>query len=92
MIVNSSTYQVVELNGANTLVDTRDDFLCDSSSIDMLRIKTITQSRHTSRDLIELYTLFASVCKAIPLVQSKSPNKTRDKEKYFQSLYIYIYI
>ena len=31
----------------------------------MLGIKAITQSRHTSRDLIELYTLFASVCKSL---------------------------
>lgn len=57
-----NTYQVVQLNGVNTLVDTGDDLLCDSRSIDMIRIKAVTQSRHTSRDLIELYTLFTSVC------------------------------
>lgn len=67
------TYQVVQLNGANTLVDTRDDLLCDSSSIDMLRVKAVTKSRDTRSDLIELYAFFASVCKnSVVLAQSSS--------------------
>jgi hypothetical protein len=36
-------YQVVQLNCRDTLVDARDDFLSDSGSVDMLRIKPITE-------------------------------------------------
>jgi len=67
------TYQVVQLNGANTLVDTRDDLLCDSSSINMLRIKAVAKSRDTRSDLIELYAFFASVWKnSVVLAQSST--------------------
>jgi hypothetical protein len=44
------------------LVDTRDDFLGDSCGIDMFGIKSITQSRDTGCDLVELDTLLASIC------------------------------
>lgn len=67
------TYQVVQFNGANALVNTRDDLLCDSSSIDMLRVKTVTKSRDTSSNLIELYAFFASVCKnSVVLAQNST--------------------
>ena len=57
-----STYQVVEFDGGDTLVDTRDDLLGDSSSVDMLRVESITEPRHTSGNLVELHAFFASVC------------------------------
>lgn len=65
------TYQVVQFNGTNTLVDTRNDLLCDSSSIDMLGVKAVTKSRDTRSDLVELYALFASVCKKFGCVSPK---------------------
>jgi hypothetical protein len=55
------TYQVVQLNGVDTLVDTRDDLLRDSSSIDVIRVEAITKPRHTGSDLVELHAFFASV-------------------------------
>lgn len=55
-------YQVIELNGVDTLVDTRDDFLGNGGSIDVLRVQAVTQPRHTGSDLVELHAFFASVC------------------------------
>lgn len=55
------SYQVVQLNGVHTLVDTRDDFLGDSSSIDVLGVEAVTQSRNTGSDLIELHAFLASI-------------------------------
>lgn len=57
-----SAYQVVQLDGSDTLVDTRDNLLGDSGSIDMLRVEAVTEPRHTGSDLIELHAFFASVC------------------------------
>jgi hypothetical protein len=56
------SYQIVKLNGVHTLVDTRDDFLGDGSSIDVLRVEAVTQSRNTGSDLIELHAFLASIC------------------------------
>lgn len=36
----------------------------------MLRVKAVTQSRHTGGDLVELDTLLASVCTICTLVQA----------------------
>lgn len=55
------THQVIQLNGVDTLVYTRDDLLRDGGSIDVLRVKAITKPRHTGRDLVELHAFFASV-------------------------------
>jgi hypothetical protein len=62
------TYQVVQLDGVDTLVDTRDDLLRDSSSINVIRVEAITKPRHTGSDLVELHAFFASVCEKIALV------------------------
>ena len=35
-------YQIIELNGCDTLIHARDDLLCDSCSIDVIGIKAIT--------------------------------------------------
>lgn len=55
------TYQVVELDCGNPLVNTGDDSLCDGSGINMFGVKAIAQSRDASSDLIELHTLLAAV-------------------------------
>lgn len=55
-------HQVVQLDGGNALVNTRDDLLCDSSRIDMVRIKTIAQSRDTRSDFVELDAFCPAVC------------------------------
>lgn len=54
-------YQVIELDGGNTLVDTRDDLHGDGSSVDMVRIEAVTQPGDTSCDLVELNTLLTSI-------------------------------
>jgi hypothetical protein len=60
--VNSySTYQIVKLYCGNTLVDTRDDLLRDSSRINMIGVKAITQSGDTGCDFIKLHALLAAV-------------------------------
>lgn len=38
-----------------------DDLLRDGGGVDMLRVETITQSRHTGGDLVELNAFLASV-------------------------------
>ena len=57
-----ATHQVIKFNGVDALVDTRDNFLSNSSSIHMLRVEAVTQSRHTGSDFVELYAFFASIC------------------------------
>jgi len=56
-----ATYEVVQLNSGDTLVNTRDDLLCDCCGVDMLGIQSVTQSGDTSCDLVELNTFLASV-------------------------------
>lgn len=56
-----TTYQIVQLDGAHTLVDTRDNLLCDGSSIDVLGVEAVTQPRDTGSDLVELNAFFASI-------------------------------
>ena len=60
-VENVFTYQVIKLYCRNTLVDTRDDLLCDCSCINMVGIESVAQSRDTSCDLVELNALLASV-------------------------------
>ncbi len=55
------SHQVVKLNGGDTLVDPRDDFLGNGSSIDMVGIKSITQPGNASGDLVELNPLLAAI-------------------------------
>lgn len=56
------TYQIVKFHSCDALVDTRDNFLRDCSSINVFWVKSITQSGDASCDLVELDTLFASIC------------------------------
>lgn len=55
------TYQVVELNGGDTLVDTSNDLHGDCSGIDVLGVKAITEPRDASCDLVELHALLAAI-------------------------------
>jgi len=55
------TYQVVELDGGNALVDTGNDLHGDCSGIDVLWIEAITKPRDTSCDLVELHALLAAI-------------------------------
>ena len=64
----ANTYKIVKFDSRNTLVDTGDDLLGDCCSIDMFGVESITQSRNTSCDLVELNALLASVCKTDELV------------------------
>ena len=38
----SKAYQVVQLGGVDTLVDTRDDLHCDGSGVDMVWVEAVT--------------------------------------------------
>lgn len=58
---SEQTHEIVKFNCCNALVYTRDDFLCDGSSIDMFRIQSITQPRYSGSDLVELDAFFTSV-------------------------------
>ena len=55
------TYQVIQLDRGHALVDARDDFLSDSSGIDMVRIQAVTEPGNSGRDLVELDALLASI-------------------------------
>jgi len=59
--VKFEAYQVVELDGSDTLVDTGNDLHGDCSGIDVLWVKAITEPRDTSCDLVELHTLLAAI-------------------------------
>ena len=39
-----STYQIIQLNGSDTLVDTRDNLLCDCCGVYMVGIQPVAQS------------------------------------------------
>jgi hypothetical protein len=58
----TDTYKIIKLYRCNTLVDTRDDFLCDGSCVNMFGVEAITQTRNSSCDLVELNALLASIC------------------------------
>lgn len=60
-----ATDQVVKLNRRDALIDTRDDLLCNCCGINMLGIETITQTRDSSCDLVELNALLAPICRLI---------------------------
>lgn len=61
-------YQIVKLDSGHTLIDTRDDLLCDCSCVDMFRIKSVTQPRHAGCDLVELHSLLASIYESVSVV------------------------
>lgn len=72
-----SSYQIVELDGGNTLVDTRDDLHGDGGGVDMVRVKAVTQPRDTGSDLVKCNTLLAPIwyalvhaCRDVLLTQS----------------------
>jgi hypothetical protein len=58
---HGTAYQVIKFDGGHSLIDTRDDFLCDSSGINVLCVQAITEPRNTSGDLVELNALLAAV-------------------------------
>lgn len=58
---NRVTYQVVQLDGGDTLIYAIDHFHGDGCGVDMLRVEAVTEPRHTSCDLVELNTLFAAI-------------------------------
>jgi hypothetical protein len=60
-VVGGFAYQVVQLDGAHTLVDTRDNLLGDSSCIDVFGVEPVTQPRDTSSDLVELHAFLAPI-------------------------------
>ena len=57
----SGTHQVVQLDCRHSLVDTRDDLLCNGGSINVLRVKAVAQSHYTGCDLVELHAFLASI-------------------------------
>jgi hypothetical protein len=58
-------YKIVKLNRCNTLVHTGDNLLRDCCCVDMLGVETITQTRDSSCDLVELNALLASIYRLI---------------------------
>jgi hypothetical protein len=55
------TDEIVKLDCRDTTVYTVDDLLCDHDGVDMVHVKTITQSRDTRCDLVELDAFLASI-------------------------------
>lgn len=62
------TNQIVELNSCDTSIHTTDDLLGDLDRINMHWVKTVTKSRHTRCDLVELDTLLATIWMVVSLV------------------------
>ena len=59
--VKDATYQIVELDGGDTLVNTSNDLHGDRRGIDVLWVEAITEPRHTGCDLVELDALLAAI-------------------------------
>lgn len=58
------TYEIVKLDGGNTLVYAIDNLHGDGGWVDMLWVEAIAEPRHTSRDLVELDAFLAAICEA----------------------------
>ena len=54
-------YQVVQLDSGDALIDTRNNLLCDGSSVDVFCVQAIAQAGNACSDLVELHSLFAVV-------------------------------
>jgi hypothetical protein len=61
------TYQVVQLDCGDTLVHARNDFLGDSSGVNVIRVQAITQPGDTGCDLVELHAFFASIYMSVSI-------------------------
>lgn len=53
--------QIVELDGCDTAIHTTDHLLGNLDRINMHWVKTVTESRHTRCDLVELDALLATI-------------------------------
>lgn len=62
--------QIVELNGCDTSIHTTDDLLGNLDRINMHGVKTITKSRDTRCDLVELDALLATIWRAVSLMDA----------------------
>lgn len=62
-----ATYKIVELNGCNTTIDTRDDLLGNGHRVYMVHVKTVTEPGDSCRDLVELDAFLTSIWAAISL-------------------------
>lgn len=60
-MMRRDTYKIIELNGGDTTIDTRDDLLGDGDRVDVVHVEAITQPGDTGRDLVELNALLASI-------------------------------
>ena len=59
---HSIAYKIIKLDRGDSLVNTRDDLLSDSSWIDMFGVESITETRDTSGNFIKLNAFFAIIC------------------------------
>lgn len=71
-VADVETYQIIKFNCSNTLVDTRDDLLGDCCGINMFSVESVTQSRNSGCDLVELNTLLATICEGISIDSRRS--------------------
>lgn len=82
----SETYQVIKLNGSDTTIHTRDDLLGDGNGVNMVGVESVTQTRYTGGDLVELDTLLAAIC---PTSESSGNVKGWHREKHTSLLDIH---
>lgn len=57
------SYQVVKFNCSDAMIDSRNHPLGDGRSVDMFRVKSVTQSRYPGRDFVKLDTFLTAVCR-----------------------------
>ncbi|KAH3677659.1 hypothetical protein OGATHE_000313 [Ogataea polymorpha] len=53
--------KVIQLDGGDAMIDTRDDSLGNGNGLDVLWVEAVAQSRHSGGDLVESDWLFAPV-------------------------------
>jgi hypothetical protein len=63
------------------LIHARDDLLGYGGGIDMIWIKAIAKPRHTGRDLVELYALFAPIWNMILLIIQNENRRAKGRPR-----------
>lgn len=60
-LLRHGTYEIIQLRGCDTPINTRNHLLGDRDGIDMLHVESITQAGNPRCDLVELNALLAPI-------------------------------
>jgi hypothetical protein len=78
----SWTYQVVEFDGGDALIDARNDLLGDCHGVNVLWVQAVTKPGHASSDFVELNALTASIYATLVLGPYRQGVHTAFEDKH----------